>query len=155
MPLYQRLAEARDCHVIVAGYGPVGRLCAKQLESTGFNVTIVEISEATVAKQLKLDKDIVFGSASDADTLRAAGIDKARALIVTIPDEDEALEACRVARQLNENLFIAARTNFLSKGMLCRSAGADQVVVEEVVTAEAMRRAVVDSLACELDGEGI
>lgn len=145
--MYQRITALRDRHVIVAGYGPVGRLCAKQLESSGVNVTIVELNEETLARQLRLNKDVVYGCATDPEVLRTAGIEKAEALIITVPNEDDALEACKVARQLNPGLFIAARTNFFSKGLLCQAAGADQVIVEEVVTAEAMRRAVVERLA--------
>ncbi len=146
---YERIAELRSRHVIVAGYGPVGRLCAKQLEASGLNVTIIELNEDTIARQLRLNKDIIYGCATDAETLRIAGIERAEALIITVPDEDEALQACRVARSLNKTLFIAARTNFFSKGLLCQAAGADQVIVEEVVTAEAMRKAVVERLAGE------
>lgn len=146
IPTYERIAVLRTRHVIVAGYGPVGRLCAKQLEATGFNVTIIEQNESTVARQLRLNKDIVFGSATNPETLLTAGIERAEVLIIAIPDEDEALEACKAARSLNPNVYITARTNFFSKGLLCRAAGADQVIVEEVVTAEAMRRAVVERL---------
>ncbi len=145
-PTFARIDSLRRAHVIVAGYGPVGRLCVTQLEATGFHVTIIERNKNTVVTQHRLDKDVVLGSVTDEDTLRAAGIEQAKALIIAIPDEDEALQACRVARGLNADLFITARTNFFSKGLLCQEVGADQVVVEEVVTAEAMRRAVVDNL---------
>jgi len=56
------------------------------------------------------------------------------------------VEACRVARELNPDIFIAARTNFVSKGMLCTQAGADCVIIEEIVTAKAMQRAITERL---------
>lgn len=130
-------------HVIVAGYGPVGRAVAEQLERADADVTIVELNTTTIERQQQLRKVCVFGDVSDEDTLRRAGIERADALILTVPDEDRALRACEVARRLNPHIFIAARTNFLSKGLLATRAGADEVIVEEVVTAEAMKQAVL------------
>ena len=108
-----------------------------------------EFLELTIEKQLGglLDKRaVVYGDVRDRETLKKAGIERADALILAVPDEDVALAACRVAREFRPELFIAARTNFLSKGMLCQQAGADYVVVEEVVTAMAMRDAVMRRL---------
>ncbi|MEX0654085.1 MAG: NAD(P)-binding protein [Phycisphaeraceae bacterium] len=131
---------------IVAGFGPVGRMTAEQLERAGLQVTIVETNLATIERQLHLDRRVLFGDVTDPDILRRAGIDGADALILTIPNEAAAVAACEVARRLNPAIFIAARTSFLSQGLLATQAGADHVVVEEVVTAEAMQRAVVDRL---------
>lgn len=130
-------------HVIVAGFGPVGRAVTELLEQSGAAVTIIELNASTCERQETLNRRTVFGNAGDAQTLRAAGICDADALIVTVPDEESALSACHMARQLNPHIFIAARTNFLSKGLLATRAGADEVIVEEVVTAEAMKQAVL------------
>jgi CPA2 family monovalent cation:H+ antiporter-2 len=129
--------------VIVAGFGPVGRAVTELLEQAGVQVTIIELNAGTCAKQHGLNRQAINGDAGDPATLRAAGIHHADALIVTVPDEDDALRACTTARQLNPKVFIAARTNFLSKGLLATRAGADEVIVEEVVTAEAMKQAVL------------
>jgi Trk K+ transport system NAD-binding subunit len=118
----------------------------QRLEESGVEVTIVEVNLETITRQLRLDKRVYFGSVTQEQTLRQAGIDRADALILTIPDEHTVLEACRVARQLNKTIYIAARANFLSMGMLCQQAGADHVTVEEVVTAESMRDVVVQQL---------
>ncbi len=138
--------ELKHHHVIVAGYGPVGRMVTEQLENAGLKVTIVELNLDTIEKRLDRDKQVVYGDIIDPEVLQKAGIEHADALILAIPNEDKALQACRVVREFNPDIFIAARTNYLSKGMLCTAAGADYVVVEEVVTAQAMQEAVVHSL---------
>lgn len=129
---------------IIAGYGPVGRTVESKLRDSGFDVVIVDLNLDTIQKQLTLDRPVVYGSCTEADTLHKAGIERADALILAIPNEEAAIEACRIARALNPRIFIAARTNFLSRGMLASQMGADAVVVEEVVTAEAMQKAVVE-----------
>ena len=137
--------EAR--HVIVAGYGLVGRTVTQHLERTGAAVTIIEMNERTTHKQASLHKRVIHGDVREVAVLRAAGIDAAQALVLAIPAEQQAVEACRVARQLNPSIYIAARTNFVSQGMLATEAGADHVVVQEIVTAEAMQRAVIERFA--------
>lgn len=129
--------------VIVAGYGPVGRAVAELLAQSGAAVTIVDLNPSTIQRQQRLNRSCVFGDIADEATLHEAGIEQAAALILTVPDEDRALQACATARRLNPRIFIAARTNYLSKGLLASQVGADEVIVEEVVTAEAMKQAVL------------
>ncbi len=131
---------------IIAGYGPVGRTAAEKLADSGFDIVIVDKNPQTVGKQAALARKVVQGSCCDEQALREAGIERAAALILAVPDEQEAIEACKLARMLNRRIFIAARTNFLSRGIMASQVGADAVVVEEVVTAEAMRQAVVEHL---------
>lgn len=138
--------DSTPSRAIVAGYGVVGRLVALELERMGHRVTIIELNLGTIEKQLGLDKNVIYGDVTEPQTLTRAGIDKARALVLAVPNEEHAVAACRIARELNPDIFIAARTNFVSKGMLCTQAGADCVIVEEVVTAKAMQQAVSDQL---------
>lgn len=128
---------------IVAGFGPVGRLVAEGLADAGFEVTILEANLQTVEQQKMLGRKIIFGNACVADDLIAAGVETADTLVLTMPNEDDALVASRTAHAIRPEVFISARTNFVSKGMLAMQNGADHVVVEELVTAEAMREAIV------------
>lgn len=136
---------------IVAGFGPVGRVVANGLERAGFDVTIIEMNPRTADRQIEMGRAVVLGDVADARTQQEAGINDAVALILTIPDEAKVLEACRVARGLSPDIFIAARTKHLSKGMLATQAGADHATIEEVVTAEAMQQATLRSLGVEVD----
>lgn len=132
--------------VIVAGYGPVGRVVCDLLETSRFAVTVIDINERTTEKQHPYKRRFVLGDVRNPMVLVEAGIRQATALILGIPDEDQAVIACRVARELSPNIFIAARTNFVSKGLLATQAGADHVVIEEVITAQAMKQAIMEHL---------
>lgn len=131
---------------IVAGFGVVGRMVALELERQGLTVTVVDLNKKTVEKQQNLARSVIHGDVQDPDTLARAGIDKADVLVLAVPNEKDAVDACRVARQLNPHIYIAARTNFVSQGMLCTQAGADCVIVEEIVTAQAMQQAITEKL---------
>ena len=132
--------------VIIAGYGPVGRAVAQQLDHDGVNVKVIELNLSTIERQLDLDKSIIYGDVSDPNILKQAGIHNAEAIVVTIPDAQAAIHACRVARALAPKIIIAVRVNHLSEGLKAKQAGADEIIVEEWVTAQAMQEAVCDRL---------
>lgn len=134
-------------HAIIAGYGLVGRAVADELKSMGITATIVEMNPSTVKRQASLGRPIIFGDISSPDILESAGIHEADALILTIPDEESVLRACRQARQMHPELPIIARCNFVSQGVLAAGLGASGVVVEEMATAKEMERVAATLLS--------
>lgn len=139
-------APPRKRRAIIGGYGVVGRAVADRLEKAGVETVLVEMNPTTVQRQSTLGRRILYGDISAPEILEAAGIHEAAALVITVPDQEAAVRACAVARSLEPDLFIAARTSILSQGMLASRAGADHVTIEEVATAETMQKAVVDWL---------
>jgi voltage-gated potassium channel Kch len=136
-------------HVIIAGFGPVGRAIADRLDEAGMDLIMVELNPLTVQKQTRLGKQIIFGDVSNPEILEAANVRQASALVVTIPDPDAAVRTCAVARSMQPDLFIAVRTNIVSQAMLARAAGADHVTVEELATAESMQQAVITRILAQ------
>lgn len=126
--------------VIIAGYGPVGRILAEELVGLQVPFTIVDTNPATVRTQKSLGVSAICGSASDPQVLRAAGIENATALAITIPDAEEVIRTCAVARALAPGIYIAARTTFLSQGVGALQAGATSITVAEIAAAESMAR---------------
>lgn len=115
--------------VIIAGFGPVGRAVADQLELVSFQVTVIDRNPRTGDSQKRVSRRCIVGDVTDPDVLKRAGIEQADVLVLAIPDEEAAVRACAVARELSPNIFIAARTNFVSRGLLASSAGAMQQAV--------------------------
>ena len=64
-----------------------------------------------------------------------AGLSSATILALTIPDEDAVLRATSLARRLQPDIYIIARTNYSSKGMQASQLGADDVVKAEQAVA--------------------
>lgn len=132
--------------VVVAGYGPVGRAVADRLEEEGIPFTIIEMNTATVKRQHQLGRSIVFGDVANPEVLESAGVPHAAGVILTVPDEEAVLRACRVIRAMSPRVYIAARAQALSRGLMARELGADHVTIEEVATAEAMARDAIAKL---------
>jgi len=141
-------AEGRaPSQVIIAGFGPVGRACAERLDKAGIRFTIIELNSRTVHTQGRLGRSILYGDATNPSVLESAGIEDARALILTILDEQAMLQACRVARHANPDVFIAARAAVLSHALHAKEIGANAVMVDEIAAALAMSDEVVKRLS--------
>ncbi|MEL6795973.1 MAG: NAD-binding protein, partial [Planctomycetota bacterium] len=136
-------ATDQQRRVVIAGFGPVGRSLAEKFLKRGVELSVIELNRKTVEKQMGLGRRIVYGDATNPEVLESAGVSTADAIVLTIPDDDAMLRACKVIRNMNKSAFIAARTNYLSKAFLARELGANHVTVEELATAEAMAEQVL------------
>ncbi|RNC82327.1 MAG: hypothetical protein ED559_11255 [Phycisphaera sp.] len=124
--------------VVIAGFGPVGRVVADKLAHAGCQITIVEINPETVRRQSSIGRRVIFGDITNEEVLHSAGVSSANAVLLTMPDDEAVLRATRHIRELNSTAFIAARTHYLSGAFLAKEIGANVVTVEELATADAM-----------------
>lgn len=134
-------------HVVIAGFGPVGRHLAARLSLQQISYTVIELNPNTVKRQSQLGKSIVYGDVTTPEVLESAGMRRADAFVLTIPDDDASHRAIAIARQLAPGVFIACRTSYLSGAFRAYEAGADHAVVEEVVTADAMEKQIFEKIA--------
>ncbi len=121
-----RRIEALQGHVIVCGWGRVGRAAASDLSDAGMDVVIVDSDPdriATVGDFLNL-----CGDASDDDVLRTAGIERAGALVAAVATDAANLFITLSGRSLRDDLFIVARAREESSVVKLVRAGADRVV---------------------------
>jgi voltage-gated potassium channel len=112
-------------HVILCGWGRVGRSIAAEVKEAGRDLVVVERIGERVADLPHL---VVVGDATEDSVLRAAGIERAGA-VVTAVDADAANSFITLsARALNPALFIVARARSQDSMEKLRRAGADRVV---------------------------
>ena len=142
------VAPASPSHreVVIAGFGVVGRNLAEHFAARGIPFTVVELNPTTVVRQQRLGRRTVFGDVSTPDVLESAGIMEAEAVVLTIPDDEATLRAIRAIRTLRPDIYIAARTSYLSRAIAAHEVGADHVTIEEVVTAQDMAVRVIEEL---------
>jgi monovalent cation:H+ antiporter-2, CPA2 family len=139
-------------HVIIAGFGPVGSAVADELERKQIPIVIIDLNPKTITKHRGMGRTVIFGDASNHDVLASAGLERAQALVLTMPDEDAVLRACRAARAIKPDIFIAARALYLSRALRVMQEGADHTVVEEMATAEVMAQQVMIKLRMRSEG---
>lgn len=100
---------------IVVGYGPIGQAVTHILEQMSFKTVIIDNNVDTVARLEKEGKAAIFGDVVSQHILEAANIKEATLLALTVPEGLTAVDAIRVARELNPGVAIIARTNFTSE----------------------------------------
>ena len=139
-------AKETRARAVVVGYGPVGETVSRLLDQEGVRPTIVELNLDTV-RRLKSDGTLaVYGDACKSDVLREAGVEKAIALVLSPPGSPESAEIIRAARELNPDIQVLARAEFLSGAGALKTAGADEVFSGEAEVAIAMVDAALRSL---------
>lgn len=122
---------AFEKHVILCGYGPTGAIVAKQLQTLGVQVVIVDLNYRQV-RALKASKQhAVYGDSSSTIVLEAAGLEKASLLVVTIPDPQAMRALVRKVKKLRPELPIVLRVRYKSDRDSLLDLGADEVVWEE------------------------
>lgn len=117
---------SRD-RAIVVGYGPTGKTLVRLLIDNGIDPFVVEMNIHTI-RQLQTDGiGVIYGDATNRDTLCAAGIQDAVALILTSAGMQGSEETIQLAREINPRLRIIARTTYLRSIQALREAGAEAV----------------------------
>jgi monovalent cation:H+ antiporter-2, CPA2 family len=125
-------------HVVVAGYGRVGRLVGESLHGQGDAVLVLEEEMERVEMLREHGIETIVGNASRDDVLEAANLAHARALVVTVPDAFESGEVVRLARLANPKLQIIARADSDASMEHLLQRGADLVVLAEPELARGM-----------------
>ncbi len=119
-------------HVIICGYGRHGKEITREFTNTNVPFVIIERDEEQI-KTLREKSKILYieGDATNDDSLLEAGIERAKAIILTFQDDTDNLYTVLSARQLNSNLKIISRSNNPTSEQKLKRVGADQVVVPE------------------------
>ncbi len=135
----ERKLERLANHVIVIGFGPLGRLVAKRLHEAGEQVVVIDRSNDLAAEAAALGFLVVQGDVGVADAvLDHSRIDQAKALVVTTEDPDRKLSITLMAHARNPQLKIAVTGANSPRGALLHSAGASQVVIMDDLIAAAL-----------------
>ena len=112
-------------HVIVCGWGRVGKTVADYAKGYGMSVVVIDSDPLRTA-----DTDLphVLGDAREDRCLEDAGVHRARALVAALADDADNRFVTLTARGLNPDLFIVARARVASSEQKLLQAGADRVV---------------------------
>ncbi len=116
-------------HIIVVGYGRVGKLATRVLEGSNEEFVVIDEDFSESIKMSESGKFLkVKGNAAEDDVLLGAGITKAKGIIVATPDSATSVFVVLSTKVLNPGLFIVARAEDESVAEKLRKAGADRTV---------------------------
>ncbi|SET43952.1 potassium channel family protein [Hymenobacter actinosclerus] len=123
-------------HVIVCGFGRNGRKAYLELRASGADVVVVEQDEAILSAAPNDEHGpmaVVRGDATLDESLRAAGIERARALITALPKDADNVFVTLTARELAPGITIVARASLKSSETKLLRAGANSVVMPDEI----------------------
>lgn len=98
-------------HVVIVGYGRVGRRIGTTLAANGISVVVVDDDRDVVASLREEDVSAVFGNASEPTVLLQAHVHRARMLVIAVPDTVDVRRVAGIARRVNPNIEIVVRTH--------------------------------------------
>jgi voltage-gated potassium channel len=123
----RRVAKMHD-HFILCGFGRVGREIARSFTSEGVTFVVVDLNQDSLLRAAHEGFSVIHGDAADVATLKAAQIDRARALITAVDSDADNIYVTLSARVLRPDLFIVARANRDDAEPKLRLAGANRVI---------------------------
>ena len=134
-------------HVVLVGYGRVGRRIADALTEHNIAFVVAEQNRERVQELRRRDIPAVSGDAGDPAVLIQAHIARASMLVIATPDTFDVRKAAEVARTLNPPVAIVVRTHSEDEALLLRKEGIGTIFMGEHELALGMSRHVITQLA--------
>jgi voltage-gated potassium channel len=124
----QKMIDQLSHHIILCGYGRVGRRAAEELRADGVDFVVLDHSQEAVDAAEKTGDLFIQGDGSNDDDLARAGIARARGVLVASDDDADNLYITLSAKAHRPDLMIVARASSEDAERKLRLAGADRVV---------------------------
>lgn len=140
-----------DPDAIVVGYGPVGQTVTRLLSEFGINPMIVERNVDAVLEIQQRGLQALFGDASRPEILRAAGLESAAYIIVTVPQAEISLRIIQAAREVAPLIRVMTRAAYISQSDAFIQAGAAVIRYDEAESAAALAEALLQEIDVPAD----
>lgn len=136
-------------HVIVCGAGRVGRHVIDRLRKEGVELVIIEHQKELV--NLLIDEGflVINGDATLDDTLRKAGIEKAKGLVTALPEDFLNVFVTLSAKGLNPEIYVVARMDKLDSEKKFLHAGVDKVISPAVLGGWRMAMSILKPISVD------
>jgi CPA2 family monovalent cation:H+ antiporter-2 len=121
-------------HLVIVGYGVNGRNVHRALRLLEVPDAVVDLNPHTIQELEENGDAAVYGDASQEAVLRAAGVHRARGVIIAIPDAAATRGVVQAVREIAPEVDIIARTRYVREVGPLEALGANQVIPEEFET---------------------
>ncbi|MDD5250478.1 MAG: cation:proton antiporter [Rhodocyclaceae bacterium] len=123
-------AFALDRHVIVCGFGRTGRRIGEFLAAENIPFLALDVDPQQVRHAARAGGKVAFGNAERIEVLKAAGLTRARAVVVAYPDAHSAERVLRLVRAERPEIPVIVRSYDESTVGRLKQAGATEVIPE-------------------------
>jgi voltage-gated potassium channel len=152
-----RVRAMNDHHIIV-GFGRVGHEIARDLGAAQRQIVVLDLNPASLANAVKEGYSVMDGNPAEVSTLRSAGIERARGMVVATDNDAENVYVTLSARVLRPDMYIIARANAADSESRLKLAGANRIISPYNIGGKrmaqlAMRPTAIEFLDTVLDAE--
>lgn len=139
----KRKIDRNSGHVVICGYGRNGKQAAHELKEHDFDVVIIEENPETI-QILRETPGMLYveGDATDEDVLRQSNLEKARAMITTLPQDADNLFVVLSAKEFNPDIKIISRASADNSDVKLKRAGATNVIMSDKIGGQRMAKLV-------------
>lgn len=134
---YQEIEKAtRDIsdYVVICGFGHVGQKIAEALYQQNIKYIGLDNNPEVIKTAWRQDDPVYFGDTTHLKILEAAGMQKARALVICLDNSNAILKTLHAARSLSKEIPVIVRARDDASAVKLREAGADEVIIEKLET---------------------
>lgn len=141
--LERKIEKLKD-HIIICGYGRVGRIICEEIYRSKPTALVVIDSDSTVTAKIEEDGHLyLLGDATEELFLLRAGIRRAKGLATALDSEADNVYITLTAKGLNPNLYIIARAGRIGSEKKLLQAGANHVVSPHQIGGYRMAQALL------------
>lgn len=117
-------------HIIICGYGRSGQSLAKFMQAEGISFIALDLDSRRVKEANEAGERVVYGDAAKHEVLQAAGLMRAKTLVITYDDKHSALKILQHVTKARPDLPVIVRTADDTNVDVLKKAGATEVVAE-------------------------
>lgn len=128
----QVFAAPEGGHVVIGGFGRVGRIVAESLESQGVPFVALDADAARVRVERAAGRQVFLGDASREEILARVAVERASAVVVTLDEAHAAEGMVRAVLRLNGDAVVLARVKDAAHARRLAALGARDVIPEAV-----------------------
>lgn len=137
--------DSLEGHVLIAGYGRVGRAIGSRLQSQGISFVGIDLDPDRVKSARQRGDPVYFGDTTRPEVLHSLNIASARAVVVALRDPNAAIQLVGLVHYLFPDLKIYARAYDDEHAAILEEAGAVVVVPELVATGNRLAGAILEA----------
>jgi CPA2 family monovalent cation:H+ antiporter-2 len=131
MPLGMSEERPLENHVVVCGYGRIGKKVVQLLQSHNYPVVAIDSTERAIQQLRGAGIPYIYGNAASLHVLQAAGIDRASAMAIAVHDPMSTRLCLKRALELSPDLDVVVETDREKDIEMLYQLGAWEVVQSE------------------------
>ena len=137
-------------HYIVCGYGDIGEVVVEELKRSGEPFVVIEKNEEVIRELTEKKIPVIQGDALKEETLKEAGILKAKGIAATFERDVDNLFLVITAKSLKPDIYVVARANHAETIDKMYKVGADSVISPELEGGRMIAKALIRPFILDL-----